>query len=345
MGYMSSSIRVKGLPLVLQRLVHDPIGVSAIASLALHLPLLLLLPRLFSNTPGIEEPEPPSSVDVVELSPAEQQRVPEFQTPEIILPPLAQTPSALNITPLPKFSQPSTSTTLPPLPSAPSSSLWGFGSSFQFPPIGNTAPTFTVPQTQTPIIPYIPPRVTVQQPVPSTPPSPAASPSPTVSPSPSVSPSPTSPVASVEPVEPSPPARTEAQVNQELLARNQEIRFNEAGTGESDRTGVLAKWVEEQGRPWVGADEEPIPKEMKLMNGAYPSIAGYRSLKGEVVVAVLVDERGKPVPENAVTVLQSSGYRIFDQAALQDALSYPFEPTGKKTTYFINVVYAPTGQG
>jgi TonB family protein len=350
MGYMSSSIRVKGLPLVLQRLVQDPIGVSAIASLALHLPLLLFLPRLFSNTPGIEEPEPPSSVDVVELTPAEQQRVPDFQTPEIILPPLAQTPSSLSITPLPKFSQSSPSTTLPPLPSAPSSSLWGFGSSFQFPPIGNTAPTFTVPQTQTPIIPYIPPRVTVQQqPVPSAPPSPVASPSPTASPSPS--PSPTSPVAGVEPVtpSPSPEARTEEQVNRELLARNQEIRdsltFNEAGTGESDRTGALSKWVEEQGIPWLGADQNPIPKEIQSMNGSYPAVAGYRSLKGEVIVAILVKEDGKPASESAVTILQSSGYRIFDQAALTDALAYPFEATGKKTTYFLNVVYAPTGEG
>jgi TonB family protein len=349
MGYMSSSIQVKGLPLVLQRWVQDPIGVSAIASLALHLPLLLLLPRLFSNTPGIEEPEAPSSVDVVELSPAEQQRVPDFQTPEIILPPLAQTPSALSITPLPKFSQPSAPTTLPPLPSAPSSSLWGFGSSFQFPPVGNTVPTFTVPQTQRPIVPpALPPRVTVQpsQPVPSTSPSPVASPSPTASPSPS----PTSPVADVEPVTPSPAARTEEQVNQELLARNQEIRdsltFNEAGTSEGESSGALSKWIEEAGQPWLGGEQDVIAATPKLsMNGSYPTVAGYRNLKGAVIVAILVDENGKPVPENAVTILRSSGYRIFDQAALQDALAYPFEATGKKATYFINVEYAPTGQG
>ncbi|NJR40845.1 MAG: hypothetical protein HC781_20905, partial [Leptolyngbyaceae cyanobacterium CSU_1_4] len=58
--------------------MQDPAAISAIASVALHLPLLLLLPRLFSNTPGLEEPELPSSVDIVELTPAEQGRVPNF---------------------------------------------------------------------------------------------------------------------------------------------------------------------------------------------------------------------------------------------------------------------------
>jgi TonB family protein len=147
------------------------------------------------------------------------------------------------------------------------------------------------------------------------------------------------------------PARTEAQVNQELLARNQEIRdsltFNEAGTGEGDSNNALRKWLEEAGQPWLGAGQDVVlgTTQKLKMNGAYPVVAGYRNLKGDVIVAVLVDENGKPASETAVTVLRSSGYRIFDQAALQDALTYPFEATGKKATYFINVVYAQTGQG
>jgi TonB family protein len=354
MGFMSSSsIGVKALPPILQRWVQDPIGISAIGSLALHLPLLVLLPKLFFTTPGLEEPELKSAVDVVELTAAEQGRIADFQTPEIILPPLSQTPSSLSITPLPKpstssFSEPS----LPPLPNTPSSSLWGFGSSFQFPPVGNTTPPpFVVQQPQQPYMPYVPPRVTVRPTTPDVvPQQPTTSPSPTASPtaSPSPSPSPTSPVAGVEPVDtPTPPPRTEAQVNQELLARNQEIRdsltFNEAGTGDGDSNSALQKWLEESGQPWLGIDQGAvIGATPKLsMNGSYPAVAGYRNLEGKVIVAVLVNEEGKPASETASTLLTSSGYRIFDRLALQDALSYPFEPTGKKATYFINVVYAP----
>jgi TonB family protein len=175
-----------------------------------------------------------------------------------------------------------------------------------------------------------------------------APPSPTSSPnaSPSPSPNPTSPVAGVDPIA-TPTPRTEAQVNQELLARNQEIRdsltFNEAGTGDGDSNSALQKWLEESGQPWLGIDQgSVIGATPKLsMNGSYPAIAGYRNLEGKVIVAVLVNEDGKPASETASTLLTSSGYRIFDRLALQDALSYPFEPTGKKATYFINVVYAP----
>jgi TonB family protein len=353
MGFMSSSVGAKALPPILQRWLQDPVAISAIGSLALHLPLLFLLPRLFTNARSLEEPDLKSAVDVVELSPAEQGRIADFQTPEIILPPLSQTPSALSITPLPKpstfFSEPS----LPPLPNSPSSSLWGLGSSFQFPPIGNTnPPAFVIPRTQTPYIPYIPPSVTVR---PTTPPvvqSPTASPSPSPSASPSPSPSPNNPVAAIDPVTtPSPTGRTEEQVNQDLQASIQERResltFNEAGTTEGESTSALQKWLEVSGQPWLGIDQGAVisATEKLSINGSYPAVAGYRNLSGAVIVAILVDEDGKPASESAVTILRSSGYRVFDRAALQDALSYEFKATGKKATYFINVVYAPNRAG
>ncbi|MBW4516148.1 MAG: energy transducer TonB [Timaviella obliquedivisa GSE-PSE-MK23-08B] len=359
---MSSSVRVKGLPLVFQRWMQEPAALSAIASLALHLPLLLLLPRLFSNAPGLEEPELPSPVDVVDLTAAEQGRVPDFQTPEIILPPLAQTPSSLSITPLPKASSPLSPTTLPPLPSfnTPSSSLWGFGSSFQFPPLGNTAPTFTVPQTQAPFIPYIPPRVTVQPPprppvqptqTPGlTPGSVTSSPTPTPSPQPTATPGAAALGGESEPVAASPSPtvpteRSQAQINQELLARNQELRnkltYNEAGTGDSDYVQAGQKWAE-SGQAWLGVDR-PVTGSIQQgeINGSYPNVAGYRNLSGAVIVAVLVDENGKPAPDP--TVLRSSGYAIFDEIALQDVMAQTFEATGKKEAYWIRVTYAPPG--
>lgn len=358
MGYMSSSVGVKALPLVLQRWVQDPAALSAIASLALHLPLLLFLPRLFSNDPELGEPELSSSVDVVELTPAEQGRVPNFQTPEIILPPLAQTPSSLSITPLPKASTPLSQTTLPPLPSlnTPSSYLWGFGSSFQFPPIGNTAPTFTVPQTQAPLIPYVPPRVTVQPPPqlpvqPTQTPSPGA-PSPTATLTPSPTPQPTATpgaetlggesggaVAAI----PSPTERSQAQINQELLARNQELRdkltYSENGTSDSDSARAGQQWME-SGQAWLGGDR-PVTGSIQQgkIDGSYPDAARYRNLSGVVIVALLVDENGKPAPNP--TVLQSSGYGIFDEIALQDVMSQKFEATGKKEAYWIRVIYSP----
>jgi TonB family protein len=360
MGYMSSSVRVKALPLVLQRFAQDPIALSAIVSLALHLPLLLLLPRLFSSTPGLEEPELPSSIDVVELTTAEQQRVPNFQTPEIILPPLAQTPSSLSTTPLPQASLPSSQTTLPPLPSlnTPSSSLWGFGSSLPtLPPIGNTDPsTFAVPRTQAPIIPPLPSRLptqpsTVQPPTIQSPT--AQSPTPqfptTQSPTPTTlaSPLPPQSIPLPEPVTPSesaplPVQRSQAQVNQELLARNQEMRnkltYNESGTG-ADDFSQEQKWAE-IGQAWLGGDR-PITGSIQKgeMNGNYPNAAGYRNLSGAAIVAVLVDETGKPAP--SPTILQSSGYGVFDEMALQDVMSYKFTATGKKETYWIRVLYAP----
>ncbi|NJR40763.1 MAG: hypothetical protein HC781_20425 [Leptolyngbyaceae cyanobacterium CSU_1_4] len=256
---------------------------------------------------------------------------------------------------MPKVSSPLSPTTLPPLPAfnTPSSSLWGFGSSFQFPPIGNTAPTFTVPQTQAPFIPYIPPRITVQPP-----PRPPAQPTPTPTPVPS-SPTPTpSPQPSATPgaealggdgapvaASPSPIERSQAQINQELLARNQELRnkltYNENGTRDSDYVQAGQKWAE-LGQAWLGGDR-PVTGSIQQgeINGSYPNVAGYRNLSGAAIVAVLVDETGKPAPNP--TLLRSSGYAIFDEIALQDVMSQTFEATGKKEAYWIRVIYAPPG--
>jgi hypothetical protein len=356
MGFMSSSIGVKALPPVLQRWVQDPIGISAIGSLALHLPLLVLLPRLFFTTPGLEEPELKSAVDVVELTAAEQGRVADFQTPEIILPPLSQTPSSLSITPLPKpstssFSEPS----LPPLPNTPSSSLWGFGSSFQFPPVGNTTPPpFVVQQPQPTYIPYVPSAVPSRPTTSTVVPQPTASPSVTTSsPSPSPSPSATSPVAGVEPVPtstPTPSPRTEAQVNQELLARNQAIRdsltYNPKGTSQGESLGEGQTWSAGAGRDWLGADRGINGSLQQVeINGSYPDVARLRNppLSGEVIMAVLVDENGKLAPDVEPKKLLSSGYGIFDTAAIQDVLVYAanLPATGKREAYWIKVIYAP----
>jgi TonB family protein len=355
MGFMSSSVPVKGLPLALQRLVQDPVGISAIASLALHLPLVLFLPRLFSTTPGLEEPELKSSVDVVELSPAEQGRIPDFQTPEIILPSLAQTPSSLSITPLPK---PSTtlSPSLPPL-TPPSSSMWGLGSStFQF-PAQPKLPSIMLPpaSSYTIIPPPVQQRPAPQPPAPTASPtvaaSPTASPTPTATPTATATPAPTaSPtpgdIAAVEPVQ---PTRTEAQVNQELLARTQERRdsftYNAEGTGEAARQSAFNEWLENPAQPWLEKEQAAVVAmivDNKVnIDGAYPPAAAYHNLAGVVELAVLVDKDGKPDPEVGVTVLNSSGYKIFDQQAIAEAMNYKFDATGEKTAYYVTVKFAP----
>nr|WP_290223026.1 TonB family protein [Trichocoleus desertorum] len=74
----------------LSQALRQPTGIASIASVGLHGLLWIVLPilPLASKT---TESEAQRSVQVVELTPAEQSRLPSFATPQLSLPPLPQT--------------------------------------------------------------------------------------------------------------------------------------------------------------------------------------------------------------------------------------------------------------
>lgn len=108
-----SSVRAKALSPAVRQFLQQPTAISAIASLGIHALVFALLPILpYAALVEEKEPDIRQSVEVVELSPEEQARLPEFPTSQIDLPPLLDSlPSA--VTDLPPLPVPNQSTSPP----------------------------------------------------------------------------------------------------------------------------------------------------------------------------------------------------------------------------------------
>lgn len=323
----------------LQELWHNPSAVSALASLGLHGILFLALPFLPYAAMKATEPEIQRSVDMVELTPDEQKRLPEFTTlAPIELPPIQNPPKTDNSGLF--------SLNTPPKP--PSSSSSPFSDSLLAPP--PTLPIFIPPLPPPSQIPSF----TIQIPkTPTRPPS-QSSPTPeatkTPDPNPSASPPETAPSVAVEsgPVspqpdaaaeQPSPTVRTQEQIRQDLVARQQELRelytYNPSGTSEGDANVAFTDWFYKQ----LGKDGSAFDKlEQEEVTLDYPRQACPLKQSRRAVVGVVVDAENKIVGEPKV--LQSSGYRLFNEEALKAVQSYEFKnSTGEEQTYLLGVKF------
>jgi len=130
-----SSMRAKTISPAVRQFLQQPVGISAIVSLGIHALLFAVLPVLpYSALVEDKEPDIRQSVEVVELSPEEQARLPEFPTSQIDLPPLLQD------------SLPSTITDLPPLPvPGQSTSPPSADDLFSDPFFSSPLPNFSIP--------------------------------------------------------------------------------------------------------------------------------------------------------------------------------------------------------
>lgn len=325
----------------LQEIRRNPSAISALASLGLHGLLFTIFPFLPDTALKATEPEIQRSVDIVELTPQEQQRLPDFSTtvPPIELPPITQAPQPNNSDLF--------SLTDPPQP--PSSDLPS-DDSLLAPPLPIFIPPLP-PPTQIPSFSIqIPP--TPAQPAPIRPsPSPQATNSPQSSPSPTATPAEPLPSVAVEQgpetsqpqastEQPSPAPRTEEQIRQDLVARQQELRelytYNSTGTSEGDGQIAFLTWFREAfGKDFGEGDSKPALKET---TAEYPRQACLLKQTRRAVVGVVVDAENQIISEPKV--LQSSGYRLFNQEALKVVESYAFEnSTGKEQPYLIGVKF------
>ncbi|MBD2740597.1 energy transducer TonB [Coleofasciculus sp. FACHB-1120] len=105
MSYLSF---IKNLP---EKLTQPPL-IAALASVGIHGVLAMTLPSLSASSTKLEEQKPRGTVKVVELSPAEQSRIPQLAPPPVSLPPIPNQTQLLPPLPPP-------SSVLPPIPSSP----------------------------------------------------------------------------------------------------------------------------------------------------------------------------------------------------------------------------------
>lgn len=321
---------------------RTPSAAATLASLGLHGLILVALPFLAGIGLSADEPEIRRPVPVVELTPEEQSRLPDFAlSPPLELPSSSQALPNNNLLKTPATPNFSSSV---PAPSSPS---------LLAPPVPLFVPPPLPPITQIPSFSIPFPTLSSRPARPAAPAEP--SPKPTQSPSASPSPSPganaleanPSPTVAVEPgpetpaasPEASPTARTQEQIREDLIARQQELRalytYNATGTTVEDANVSFANWFYQT----LGKKDEDYDKlQQGKMTLSYPRMACPLKQTRSAVVGVVVDAENKIVAEPKV--IQSSGYALFNQEALKAVESYTFEnTTGAEQPYLITVTF------
>lgn len=334
---------------------------AVVGSLGVHVLFWIVVPFLPSgdrrNESEIQRP-----VELVELSPAEKERLPDFLTEDVPLPEVAPsaslpTPQNTPLTQGPGRPQVRFSPILPP---------------FFVPPPPSEFPTYRPnfrPRTRTTIVqPSTPPSVAAATPAPSAAPSRTPSPAPaaTPSPSPTESPAPNPTEGQATETPPTPPAATGGRprynrpnnaarpTSPQLVAARQAqaeqpelFAFNEAGTTNDELRNSDRDWfltaVELLGEDYDPDLYDPTDEGFPLVeiNAAYPEEACVQRLEGTAIVGVVVGPDGKPLEDSEPTILQSSGYGFLNEQAKQIAQSYGFDEADKRIAYRVRVSFAP----
>jgi hypothetical protein len=366
---MAPSIRASDLSATLRHTLKQPVAVSALASLGVHIILFATMPlwsrAAFSDT----EPDIPRSVDLIELTPEEQSRLPEMSTP-ITLPPLFQDSPDMTLLPVPD------QTTPPPPPS-------GFFAEPLFPSFPSFGGTIPTPRTN---------------PVP-VPPPPAVRPSPQAEePETAESDSDTGSIdtasglpaftgrrrgqileelelddfsdessnepattAQADPAPTQPAARSNEEIiaglQQDIRARQQRMQeqqlltYNTQGTSQDpnySEGGSWLAWMESLAQNY-GVDLSSVNPESNQFEKTSiqdlfpPEACGHIGETLSADYGVVVDSNGEPIADS-LAVLRNSGYGLLDARGAEAVLNSTFENgTGANMPYQITVEFPYTG--
>jgi hypothetical protein len=334
----------------IQRWVKDPIAWSALASVVFHGIFFATFPYISAAGLNKEDPEVKDPVDIIQLTPLEQQRLPDIAA-DVQLPVFA---SAL----------PPSANALPPLP----------GGFLAPPPAATFIPSFTPPPLyQLPDSTYAPPpappprqRIDVDQP--SWAPDQDA-PSPNQETPQESNQQPTQPDSppnsddSNNPSQPSQIAQAQERAQQARVIQEQRMANLKAEL-EQRQVALRAAYTydpnqpvtQEAGQPvyinWsakleqigiaLASKDDVIPLPLSLPEIARQRLAAKAEEKFVVQVGVVIDAAGKVVtqPPELNQILQSSGYKGLDDEALQQAIAktYDVRPS-KQKAYIITVEF------
>ncbi|MGG6295441.1 hypothetical protein ACQ4M4_13700 [Leptolyngbya sp. AN02str] len=349
--------------------LREPLLWGAIASLGVHALLWLLLPLLPSR-PITTEAEIQRPVDLIELTPAERSRLPEFLSDELAMPSLPEfnSPPSLqspefSLSPIPNQPPVRLSPTLPPF--------------FVPPPPAPSSSAFRVPRTRLPSATSLG-RSNAQSDLrqrqraleeqlareeaanPSPTPTPTLTPgenlpniagssaTPTPSPTPGAADLQTTP-ATIGQSSPGATPTPASGVTEELLAevkqRPERYAYDASGTSNDDALTRYTNWFA-SAVTWMGEDYDPAnygPESAPSaeVNAPIPRQACVADLSNAqpAVIGVAVDADGNVVDEPAPSVLQSTGYPFLNERALEQAQALTYEGNGRKQAYRVTVTF------
>ncbi|WP_416676486.1 hypothetical protein [Egbenema bharatensis] len=363
---MAPSTWANDFSATMRHTLKQPLAVSAILSLGAHIVLFATLPFLSNAAFSDAEPEIRRAVDLIELTPEEQSRLPDMSTP-ITLPPLFQDSLPdMSLLPVPD-------PTIPPPPPR------GFLSEPLFPRSFSTPGTFQIPA-----VPPVPPPApaTPVQPQPPAPPVNAEAEAETSGEDtlPNVNLRRGRPLEDLlngeiavdseteasenpqaaAPVEP-PPVRSDEEIiaalQQDVRARQERIRaqqllsYNPQGTAQDPNYDAGLSWfawmeslIDEFGVDLSSVNPESNQFEQTTIAAQFPSEAcGYINQTLSADYGVVVDQAGMPI-EESLALLRNSGYGLLDVRGTAAVLDSTFENlTGGNMPYRVTVEFPYTG--
>ncbi|MDJ1176199.1 energy transducer TonB [Roseofilum capinflatum] len=151
-----------------------------------------------------------------------------------------------------------------------------------------------------------------------------------------------SPVTALPPEEETPEPEATPEPDDPLLAEIQALReaiaYNPEGTSDQEATAALESWFNNIPDRYKNEDNTSGWKQKEL-NVPLPELACRSQLQGRATIGVLVNPEGEIIRE--AKLIQSTGYAILNEAALQSVRSYAFEPTEIHQLYLIEVIFEP----
>jgi hypothetical protein len=311
----------------MMQLMRDPFALAVVASIGIHGLVWAGLPLLPMSKP--DDFKPKETVGVVELSPTEQLKLPDFANPSIGLPPVKKQTKASRD----PFKQ-SLSTKTPPAPSLfDNSSLYNIPILPPPPPVPflsiNDLPP--IPNNQSPVIRVRRPEIkhrSITLKTPSSPTIPAPPTEGAATPQPSPAPAPSSDLT---------PAQRSALILADANKRleNRELfAYNKANTTEGEVRQNIGSFSQIASTASQGNIENAWNTQKKIAD-LYPKDACPYKLKGNTLVGVLVQPDGKLAlaPDGKAplspTVIQSSGYPVLDKFAVDNISKRTFDKGDK----------------
>lgn len=352
---MSNSLPIQSLSSRLQQKLQDPFTIAALASLALHGIVFAFLPILPLSTQDSEdEVRPP--VPLIELSPDEQSRLPDFTTNPLELPSTSPDSDLFTLSPLP--APPPFQATPPdfsPLYVPPTPPLF-FRNLPTAPPQSSTPPRRIIPTPPgVQSAPVEPPTASESEQRQTPPPmqysgetreAPELGESIARADSSGLFQPRSADEAGGADESNDPPQSPEAESDpalQALRQRAEELRalltYNESGTTRGDAAAASQTWFDQMDDSWsrlLDESADAFDPQVEI-SAPFPIEACFRSLENAQapVIGARIGEDGKVVDDPAI--LRKSGYGILDQQALETVENYEFEATGKRQIYLITV--------
>jgi TonB family protein len=124
----------------------------------------------------------------------------------------------------------------------------------------------------------------------------------------------------------------------EIQALREAIAYNPEGTSQEEATAALESWINNLPGRYKNNSNTSLWQQ-KEIEVPLPELACRSQLQGRATIGVLVNPEGEIIRE--ANLIQSTGYALLNQAALEAVEAQVFEATEQHQLYLLNVTFEP----